>query len=46
MIFIKIKMQVSDFTESCEAAFNVSLHLQVDGFSHVHFAVLSIPFKH
>lgn len=42
----KLKMQVSDFTYSCETAFNVSLHLQVNGFSHVHFAVLRIPFKY
>ena len=29
-----------------QAALNIPLELQINGFSHVHLAVLGVPFKH
>lgn len=34
------------FTDGCEAFFNVSLHLQVNSFGYVHFAVFGVSVKY
>lgn len=33
------------FTYGCETFFNVSLHLHVNSFGHIHFAVFGVSFK-
>lgn len=35
-----------DFTYCCETAFNISLHLQVNRFGHIYFAVLGVSVKY
>lgn len=42
---IMIIMLCCAFTYCSEATLDIALHLQVNGFGHVHFAVLAVPVK-
>ena len=42
----KVRVKVCAFTYCCEEVLNISLHLHVDRFGHVHFAVLWVPLKY